>query len=210
MKYLKLGVTIILSALMVACSTQTKVVNRWMEESASGRDMGKTLVISITQDETVRRTLESAYVKALKEYGVEAVPSYTIFQSEKDVSKDSVKPVVKEQGFNSVLVTLFKGVDEQTIYHSPTYTYTPGPYYGHMWGYYGHAHSAVMSPGYYATYKTVLLESNLYDAATEKLIWTVATETEEDRGRMEVINSKVQLVMKELSRTDLLPKKKSG
>ena len=210
MKYSKFSLLLILGSLLVACSTPTKVVNRWMEESAAGRDMGKTLVIAITQEENSRRTLETAYANALKEYGVEVVPSYTIFQSEKDISKESVKPVVHEQGFNSVLVTLFKGVDEQTIYHAPTYTYTPGPYYGHMWGYYGHAHTAVGSPGYYATYKTILLESNLYDVATEKLIWTVATETEEDRGKMEVINSKVKSVMKELSRQDLLPKKKSS
>jgi hypothetical protein len=32
-------------------------------------------------------------------------------------------------------------------------------------------------PGYYATDKTYFLETNLYDAATEKLVWSAQSET---------------------------------
>ncbi|WP_455204359.1 hypothetical protein, partial [Kaarinaea lacus] len=149
-----------------------------------------------------------AYATALKERGIDAVASFFSFPDEKQINKENVRPVVKQKGIKSVLVTLFKGVEKEKVYHPPTYSYAPAPYYGSPWGYYGHMYPMVSSPGYYATYAVILLESNLYDVESEKLIWTVSTKTEDPGTQLDLINSKVRAVMKELSRVDLLPKKK--
>jgi hypothetical protein len=52
----------------------------------------------------------------------------------------------------------------------PAYNY---PYYG----YYSYTVASTTSPGYYEKTTDAFVESNLYDVASEKLIWTAQTES---------------------------------
>ena len=45
-----------------------------------------------------------------------------------------------------------------------------------MYGYYGHTYQAVYTPPTSVTRTTLFLETNLYDVATEKLVWSVQSE----------------------------------
>ncbi len=54
----------------------------------------------------------------------------------------------------------------------PAYNY---PYYG----YYSYTVATTTSPGYYEKTTNAFLESNLYDIASEKLIWTAQTDSKE-------------------------------
>ena len=55
-------------------------------------------------------------------------------------------------------------------------------FYGSYYGYYNYYYPAVYSPGYYTTKKVYYLESNFYDMASDKLIWSVQSETYEPTG----------------------------
>ncbi|HXJ68303.1 MAG TPA: hypothetical protein VNM39_05320, partial [Verrucomicrobiae bacterium] len=53
----------------------------------------------------------------------------------------------------------------------------PSPYYGGWYGYYSMGYSYMTSPGYVEENKVYRLETNLYDAKGDKLIWSGLTET---------------------------------
>ena len=50
-------------------------------------------------------------------------------------------------------------------------------YYGRYSLYWGYRAPLYFDPGYYVTYKTYYLETNLYDAKTEELIWSAQSAT---------------------------------
>ena len=60
-------------------------------------------------------------------------------------------------------------------YVSPGYASYGYPYYG----YYSYAYSTVYSTGYYTTATSYFIESNLYDVASQKLMWTAQTNTDD-------------------------------
>ncbi len=45
-----------------------------------------------------------------------------------------------------------------------------------MYGYYGHTYQTAYTPPTSVTRTTLFLETNLYDVATEKLVWSVQSE----------------------------------
>ena len=50
-------------------------------------------------------------------------------------------------------------------------------FYGGFYNYYNYRYPAVYDPGYYTQDKTYFLETNLYDAETEKLLWSAQSRT---------------------------------
>jgi len=48
--------------------------------------------------------------------------------------------------------------------------------YGNYYGYYNYYSPQVYSPGYYSVDKTFYLETNAYDLASDKLLWSVQSE----------------------------------
>jgi hypothetical protein len=66
----------------------------------------------------------------------------------------------------------------------------------------------VYSPGYYTTDKTYYLESNLYDVATEKLLWSVQSETINPGKAEEVAQDYTNMLLDALDKNGLLRKQK--
>jgi hypothetical protein len=71
----------------------------------------------------------------------------------------------------------------ETHYVPGTTAYSPYMGYGGGYGavgfggYYGAAHTSMYStPGYYTEDKTYFMQANLFDAATEKMIWSAQSE----------------------------------
>ena len=54
--------------------------------------------------------------------------------------------------------------------------YEPAQFYRGMHDYYGRAYSAVYNPPVNISKTTIRLESNVYDVATEKLIWSAQSD----------------------------------
>ncbi|MBS7564414.1 hypothetical protein KHS38_08340 [Mucilaginibacter sp. Bleaf8] len=50
-------------------------------------------------------------------------------------------------------------------------------YYNRFWTYYNNWYPYLYAPGYYDQQQVYYLETNLYDARTEELIWAAQSET---------------------------------
>jgi hypothetical protein len=56
--------------------------------------------------------------------------------------------------------------------------YAPFPGYGYGYrGYYNYWSPMMYDPGYYTTDKTYFMEGDLFDVASENMIWSVQTES---------------------------------
>ena len=190
----------LLAAILIACTT-AKPVMEWKDPSYVNGPLDRVLVVAVCHQETVRRTFENSFVDRLRTEGVSATASFMVMPVDERPSKAVVRSALAKQQFDSVLVTHLIGVDEKEIYRPPTYRATP---YRGLYGYYGHVGSYVYKPGYYTRYDRYKLESNLYDARTEQLIWSLRSETINPSGEQALIDAKTKTVVARMKQQDLI------
>lgn len=164
----------------IACST-TKIIGSW-KDAESKKSFGTIMVVGLTSDFLVQTNVEDHMVDILKRRGgVNAQVSNDIFTPGMKITDDKKTEVaqkLREQSFDGLLTVALVSIDEKTRY-VPGTVYQPYAYpgYGSYWGYYGYYSPMVYSPGYYTNNKVYTIEANLYDVATEKLVWAARSET---------------------------------
>lgn len=164
----------------MACST-TKIIGSW-KDSESNKSFGKIMVVGLTSNFLAQTRVEGDMTHYLiKRGGVTAQGSIDIFTPNMKITdemKTKVAKKLKQQGFDGLLTIALVSIDESTSY-VPGTTYQPYAYpgYGSYWGYYGYYSPMVYSPGYYTSNKIYTIEANMYDIATEKLVWAARSET---------------------------------
>lgn len=170
-------------------SSELRVVGSWVnKDKMSGRPYGSVFIIALTANLDTRTILENELAAAAKAHGLKAVRSLEAFgpvtaNGDTNVLKALVRKV-KESGCKTVLTVALVDSKSDTKYHaasSSTYQpYAYQPYYGNYGAfsnYYGYAFSTggYYSPGYYTTDNTYYIETNLYEVATEDILFSIQT-----------------------------------
>ncbi len=180
-----------------ACASSRPVVE-WQDEAYEGQ-LDNILVIAVVEENSLRRTVEDAYVEKFTELSISAAPGYTLLSSTADLSRETVEVAIEGKDIDAVLVTRLLGVEQVEQYHPPTYH----GYYGSYDSYYRHS-LANSSPGYYSSYTLLKLETNLYDAVTGKLVWSMQSESMDSPTPQDIIKGQVALTVKRLGERDLI------
>jgi hypothetical protein len=156
--------------LLSSCAT-TVTTNVWKDPSYGGA-VKKVLVMGISQKKGIQRFFEDEFVRQLREKGTDGIAGYTVLPYDEKMTKDFIAAKARESGADAVLVARPLSREMQRTYVPGQVYAVPGSY--SRWGsYYGHAYS----PGYVVEDEYVYIETNLYDVATEKLIWSTQSET---------------------------------
>jgi hypothetical protein len=198
----------LLPVLSGCASTNIKEV--WRDEAFQGHPKS-VLVVAIMKNLTVQRQFESEFAKRLKGRGINAVESFRVLPDgvalEGDAGRDAAVAAIKAQGIDAVLMTRVTGRRYQKS-DIPGMTITAGygyPYGGAgAWGGYAGVAYTIGGPsqpttqGY--THETVFLdiETHLFDARAEKLIWGARAETRVTGPPQEEIEPYVDKVTREL------------
>jgi hypothetical protein len=191
-------------ALVVGGCTGSKLTGTWRDE-AYRKPVASALVFGVTGRATVRRLFENEFVNQLQARGVQAVASYTAFPTEDRQAKEAVVAKVKELNAGAVIVTRL--TDKKTIerqYPSVVMT-SPGGYYGTYTDYYWQSYDLMYIPGPTYQQDVLYLETNLYDASSERLVWSALSKTVVGDAVNEEIKPFVTLVMKKLADDGLVP-----
>jgi hypothetical protein len=169
--------------LLSSCGAQVKTTATWLnKENLSPEPYKSIFIMVLTENMHAKTILEHDLAVAAKARGLKVYTSIDAFGpiglSEVKNIKDILANKLKTLDCETVFFLALKDKQSETRYvpgSSISYSpYSNYGYYGTYGGYYGHAYSAgYYTPGYYATDKTYFLESNLYDAKTEKLILSI-------------------------------------
>ncbi|MCP4767898.1 MAG: hypothetical protein GY875_16715 [Gammaproteobacteria bacterium] len=192
---------LLLAGLIVGACASTKPVTEWRDEGFSGQ-LNHILIIAAADQVTQRRAIEDDYVEALTAIPVTAVPSYTLMDSDIELSRETVEAAIEGQGFDGVLVTRLLGVEEVEEYQSPET-------FDHYRSYHRYYQRSLdySSPGYYRKYKILKLETNLYDTVTRELIWSMQSETIDPSAPQDVIEAQIILTIGRLTQGGLIAAK---
>jgi hypothetical protein len=198
-------------ALATGCGPSTKMLATWSAPDVERERVSKVLVLGVARDPTIRRSYEDEFVRTLERHDYEAVASYEwIAEVIPELDKQVLRERIEQNGVTHVLTTRL--VDQKTVetYTPPTYAtvgyapYYPG-WYGSYYSYWSVGYTTMTSPGYVTASQVVSLETNLYRASDEKLLWTGLTETwVSDYPLQENISSVIQKVVFSLRQKKIL------
>ena len=90
----------------------------------------------------------------------------------KKPTKEEIVKILRESGCDAVLAAAQLNQEEAVNYNAPTTKGTLVTYY-HYTNYYSNTYSSVHTPGYFSQEKNYYMQTNLYDAASEELMFTV-------------------------------------
>jgi hypothetical protein len=210
--------------LLAGCAPSTKLTWVYKAEDYNPAGYKKLAVIAIVPKDQTRIEIEDAMVAQLKAQGINAVSTWNTFQFanhpemlkkagfEGEKRKEVIRQKVAENHMDAILtVTLFDAKEEQRYVPGTTTAVgigVGGPVYGYPYAaYMGYAWEVTSTPGYYENSSTYLLETNLYDIASEKLAWTGQTRTDMNYSAQKEIWDFSKIVVTRLV-ADSKPRKK--
>lgn len=191
--------------LLTGCAGSTKVLGSWSDPAHDYKAVKKVVVVGASKNDVMRKYYEESFVQELAKYKIAAVPSFQVLKvaDPANVDQAAAAAQLRDAGATHVLVTRL--VDQKTVqeYRPPT-TYAVGmsPGYGYP-GWYGGWYpywstTYVSEPGRIETSTVVQMESNLYDLASEKLMWSGATQTQVTRLPQEEVKPFVKRLVDEM------------
>jgi hypothetical protein len=118
--------------------------------------------------------------------------------------KDAIKKSIQGLQIDGVIVTRLQGIKQQKqVPHGRTYQ-VPYGYYNNMYDYYDSSYSLAPAVSYADTEEYLQLESNLYDAETEKLVYSIVTDTFIRQKFDSRIKAYIETVVRQLKSNNLL------
>jgi hypothetical protein len=185
---------------LAACST-TYISSLWKDPTYQVKPH-KIMIIGIAKSPANKRTLEDDFAKQIKLQGTDAVSSYAILPDDKDGNKNAIAAKMKEQGADAVLITRI--ANRKTVYTNLLEVYAPPQSYRTWQNYYEYGYGNITSPNNVEETKYAVMETNMYDAGNDKLIWSASSETEITGTDQKFIRSYVNVMVKSMTKQKLL------
>jgi len=199
------GSLLLMASLGMTGCAATQVQQVWTDEASPGGRLNNVFIVVLVNQPSTRRMFETEFARYFKSQGNKAVESFREIEIEafyEKSSRDALLAKLREQGVDAVLLTRL--VDRRTKENIiPGMTITAGD---GMWGPSVAVGSSFPGPSapttqsYSHEEKFLGLETNLFDLGTEKLLWSIRTETRITRPPQEEIKPYVGLVAEKLFR----------
>lgn len=170
-----------LVALLAACSS-SKVTNVWKAPDAQPGAYSKVMVLSLVKDSdhALRERMESHFVGDLTALGYNAVSSYQLYgpKALQGLKEEQAIEKLKSSGADAIITIVLLDKARERYYVPGRVYYSPYAFHSNrFWGYYSTIYGRIYEPGYYQVNTKYFFESNLYDLKTDKLVYSIQTQS---------------------------------
>jgi hypothetical protein len=176
------GVAFLLAVTIFSCSSSSmRIMATWVNKKdmpVAQPGKHRIFIFVMTQNYEAQVNLENDLAAAAEARGIKTVKSFDAFGPiltlDKLPKSEILLKAIRDQGCDAIFTVAVVDQKSET-YYNPGTSAGVGvfvPYSGYGYGYSGYyAYSpAFYSPGYYSTEKTYFIESNLFNANTEKML----------------------------------------
>jgi hypothetical protein len=185
----------------------TKFVFTWTNPGYSGAHFHKVLVLGINGKVENRAEFEDQLSAAITRPGMQAIPSYSLLPRPEStpIDMNQLRDVISGQNIDAIVASRLIKIAKKVTY-IPGQVYTPYPYYGTFYGYYGAIYPVVYSPDYLRVDKTAQIETNFYSAAKPdgELIWTGTSDTVNPQSPLKAIDAVAKLIVQQLEKQNII------
>lgn len=201
-----------LFSLLIGCSS-TRLVSSWKNSDTPDFKTDKILVVGMTQNLNARSLFEEKLRSQLFLRDINAIKSLEVFtpefthsrKTEEDII-ESVK-VLKQKGFDAILVTAVKGAEIKKVRHKEYYDFNYR--FNSYRNYYFMHQDIYYQPGYYEEYKVYHVESSLYSITSDAertLVWTGSIDIIDPSKVHNTVIGFVDRIIKSLEKEQLIKK----
>lgn len=192
----RLTACLLAAAFLAGGCTSTRIINAWYEDQYTGPTLNRFLVIGMSNNPNRRRYFETAFTARLEQAGLAAEPSFRLIP-EDDITeeKEVIESVLEQTSADAILTTRLVDIAREQSYIPPGYDFAPVGFYD----YYYPTYRMMFRPGYVVTNTTVILETNVYSAASGRLLWTGTTRSFNPVSADSVVDELAALVVGELA-----------
>jgi hypothetical protein len=199
-------------ALFLAGCTSSRITSSWKDENVSPRQYNKILVLGLIReaDRTIRENMEDHLVGDLQNLGYNAVSALEEYGPKAFDKMDEEAALAKlnNSGVDAVVTIVLLDKGKEKRYVPGHINYSPyGYYYNRFWGYYGTMNRRIYEPGYYVTDTKYFWESNFYDMRTQKLLYSVQTQSFDPASSESLGHQYGLLILKHMIKNGVVAKK---
>ena len=198
-----IGLGLLAAVLFTACST-INVKAAWKNPSYLAHPQ-KIMVIGLSKNPALRRIFEDEFVRQIKAHGADATASYMVLPDMDKSNQTAIAEKVKERGADTVLITRLVSTKTVQVY-VPGTAYVVPANYGQWSNYYNYGYQTIYTPGYMAEEEYAVIETNMYDAASDALIWSAWSEAGITGSDQSLIKAYINTMVKTMVDQNLLRK----
>lgn len=173
-----------MGAVLYSCAPATQVTSSWKSPEATAKTYNNVVVAAMTDNVQARQVIEQKLQNQLQQRGIKATKSIDLFPptaaNRQGDDPDMMLERIQGDGYDGILTVALLDEETETRYVPGTAGYAPTTrfgWYGSFRGYYTYYRPTLYQPGYYTENKVYFLESNLYDAASENLVWSAQSKS---------------------------------
>jgi len=210
------SLAIVIMAIMTGCSSLS-LVNSWKDPAATTKQYRKLLVVGIAEKMQMRQVFEEVFASEVSKKGANGIASYTLTGVRDKPSRAMLEEAVKKSGADGVITTRLadmkenrqgrtgfvvtdRGFTNPAFSGDDLYPVNLFDFYGGSVSYATFEHKAVD-----ITMSTkVAIETNLFDAATGRLVWSGTTSVTDPKGLITVSRELADTVVKEMVKDGLM------
>ena len=192
------ALSIMLLFFLTSCAS-TKVTGEWKDPDFSSQKFKKILVLGVAKQPAQRKLYEDEFVQQLEAKGTKAIASHTLIPHDEMREKEKIVQNIEGQGIDGVIITRLRNLKEKApigrqrnmhVYYSDIFSYvsiydTPG----------------TSGQTYQQKYS---LESKLYDAKTEKPVFSLFSDTVAQDDVAKRLDSYIKTVVNKLVENNLI------
>lgn len=190
---------------LISCApTQT-----YIDQSIVSEDqfkLSKIIILHLGGIYENRQIIEDELTYWINQKGYNAYPSYRYFPGRDLPNREELATIIKENGFDGILITKVKDIDVRERYENTQQRYATSPsepvFYNYLDSY-----KNQFSTGYSFLERNYVIDIELHAVKEEKLIYKSTAETRASESLDQVVEDFSKSIAKNLKRSDLLKKK---
>jgi hypothetical protein len=203
---------LVLLLVMAGCST-SKITTFWKAPDIQVQQYNKIMVLALVpqREGGLQEKMEDHLVGDLQDLGYNVVSALKEFGPKAFDVSDEEAAIAKLQnsGVDAVITVVLLDKKKESNYVPGRLIFSPyGYYYGHFGGYRAALYHRIYEPGYYVTDTKYFWESNLYEMKTQKLIYSVHTESFDPVNAASLGHEYGILIVNNMVRQQVLQQKK--
>jgi hypothetical protein len=199
----------VLTLIISSCSNSSmRIMATWVnkeDKPVPQPGKHKIFIFVMTQNYDVQVNLENDLAEAAESKGIRTVKSIDAFGPiltlDKLPKNDVLLKAIRDLGCDGIFTVALVDQESKTHYvpgNSASVGFVPYAGYGYYYsGYYAYS-PTFYTPGYYETDKTYFIESNLFNAVTEKMLISMQSKVVNPPTAMKASKQYTQMLVTEL------------
>jgi hypothetical protein len=197
--------------LMIAACTTSRITSSWKAENTVPQKYNKIMVLGLIReaDRTLQENMENHLVGDLEELGYNAVSSMKEYgpKAFDKMDEEAAIDKIKNSGIDAVLTIVLLDKQKEKKYITGSIYYSPyGYYHNRFWGYQTVLYHRIYEPGYYVADTKYFWESNLFDMSSQKLVYSVQTQSFDPSNSESLGHEYGQLIIQDMVKNNVIKK----